>query len=391
MTSRARTVLCVAFAALSVTPVMAQAPASKNDYSKPETWLCRPGLADDACVVDLATTVVMADGRLTREAFAANPKAPIDCFYVYPTISMDPGANSDMTIGAEERAVIRAQFARFASVCRPFAPLYRQLTLTALRAATAGKPMASDRTLAYNDAADAWRTYLERDNGGRGVVLIGHSQGSGVLMQLIRQEIDGKPVQSRIVSALLLGANVAVPRGKDVGGAFQSMPLCRSASQVGCVITYVSFRSTIPPPPDSRFGRVQGEGLEAGCTNPAALGGGKGELHAYLSATGSSIVSMATQPVSWVTPAKVVDTPFVSVPGLLTAQCVANEKGSYLEVTVNGDPRDPRVDDIAGDVVTNGKAVPSWGLHLIDVNESFGNLIDIVRAQTKSYLAKPSR
>jgi len=393
MTSGTQTMLWVALAALSIAPVMAQAPAPapKNDYSKPETWLCRPGLTDDACAVDLTTTVVMADGRLTREAFSADPKAAIDCFYVYPTISMDQSANSDMTIGAEERAVIRAQLARFASVCRPFAPLYRQVTLTALRAATAGKPMASDRMLAYHDVADAWRTYLERDNGGRGVVLVGHSQGSGVLMQLIRDEIDGKPVQARIVSALLLGANVAVPRGKDVGGAFKSMPLCRSASQVGCVVTYVSFRSTVPPPSDSRFGRVQGEGMEAGCTNPAALAGGKGELHAYLSANGSSIVSPATKPVNWVTPSKPIDTPFVSVPGLLTAQCVSNEKGSYLEVTVNGDPKDPRADDIAGDVVVNGNVVPSWGLHLIDVNEAFGNLIDIVRTQTKSYLAKPSR
>ena len=181
--------------------------------------------------------------------------------------------------------------------------------------------------------------YLEHDNGGRGVVLVGHSQGSGVLMQLIREEIDGKPVQARIVSALLMGANVAVPRGKDVGGTFKSMPLCRTASQVGCIVTYVSFRSTTPPPPDSRFGRVAGEGLEAGCTNPAALAGGKGELHAYLSANGSSIVSTSTQPVNWVTPAKPIDTPFVSVPGLLTAQCVSNDKGSYLEVTVNGDPK----------------------------------------------------
>jgi hypothetical protein len=100
---------------------------------------------------------------------------------------------------------------------------------------------------------------------------------------------------------------------------------------------------------------------------------------------------MSTQPVNWVTPAKPIDTPLVSVPGLLSAQCVSNEKGSYLEITVNGDPKDPRVDDIVGDVVTNGKVVPSWGLHLIDVNEAFGNLLDIVRSQTKTYLAKPSR
>ena len=119
-------------------------------------------------------------------------------------------------------------------------------------------------------------------------MLIGHSQGSGVLTQLIRSEIDGKPVQPRIISALLLGTSLPVPKGKDVGGAFQHMPLCHSAAQTGCVIAYASFRSTIPPPENSRFGRVQGENMMAACANPAALGGGTGQLHAYLSSGGRS-------------------------------------------------------------------------------------------------------
>jgi hypothetical protein len=208
-----------------------------------------------------------------------------------------------------------------------------------------------------------------------------------VLTQLIRNEIDGKPVQSKIVSALLLGTSLAVPKGKDVGGAFQQMPLCHSATQTGCVIAYASFRSTVPPPANSRFGRVQGENMQAACVNPAALGGGSGELHAYLSASGRSIVGSAAEPRPWVTPARPIDTPYVSVPGLLTAQCVANDKGSYLEITVHGNPADPRTDDIAGDVLTNGEVNASWGLHLIDVNVAMGNLVDVVRQQGKAYLA----
>jgi hypothetical protein len=321
-----------------------------------------------------------------RDEVAAD--APIDCFYVYPTVSTDPTGNSDMTAGAEENGVVRAQLARFASQCRVYAPLYRQATLTALRAATTGSPMSVDRALGYNDVVDAWNHYLQRDNNGRGVVLIGHSQGSGVLTQLIRNEIDGKLVQSKIISALLLGTSLPVPKGKDVGGAFKSLPLCHSTAQTGCVITYASFRSTVPPPENSRFGRVQGAAdMQSACTNPAALGGGSGELHAYLSAAGRSIVGSAAEPRPWVTPPQAIDTPFVSVPGLLTAQCVSNDKGSYLEVTVHGNPSDPRTDDIAGDVMTNGAVNPSWGLHLIDVNLSMGNLVDIVREQGKTWLA----
>src|SRR5499427_7578278 len=217
------------------------APASpaRNDYAKGENWLCRPG-RKDACAVDLSTTIVTAEGKLSKETWTADPKAPIDCFYVYPTASTDAGGNSDMIAGPEENNVIRSQFARFGSKCRTFAPLYRQVTLTALRAAIAGRPMQVDRALGYNDVVDAWKYYLEHDNQGRGVVLIGHSQGSGVLTQLIRNEIDGKPVQERLISALLLGTSLPVPKGKDVGGAFKQIPLCHSDHQTGCVIAYAS-------------------------------------------------------------------------------------------------------------------------------------------------------
>jgi hypothetical protein len=85
-------------------------------------------------------------------------------------------------------------------------------------------------------------------------------------------------------------------------------------------------------------------------------------------------------------PEKPIDTPFVSVPGLLTAQCVSNDKGSYLEVTVQGDPSDPRTDDISGDVVRDGQVQANWGLHLIDVNVAMGNLIDVVRQQSNAYV-----
>jgi hypothetical protein len=182
---------------LSAGAAHAQAPA-KNDYAKPETWLCRPDKATgNACNVDLSSTVVKADGSETTEAYKADPKAAIDCFYVYPTVSNDPGVLSDMNAGPEEINVVKAQFARLGARCRLYAPLYRQFTLTALRARQAGKPLPPGPpagTTSYDDVLDSWNYYLQHDNAGRGVVLVGHSQGSGVLTQLIAKEIDGKPV-----------------------------------------------------------------------------------------------------------------------------------------------------------------------------------------------------
>ena len=91
------------------------------------------------------------------------------------------------------------------------------------------------------------------------------------------------------------------------------------------------------------------------------------------------------------TPAQPIKTTFVSVPGLLTAECVSNARGSYLAVTVHGNPADPRTDEIVGDVVANGQVQANWGLHLIDVQVAMGNLVDIVGQQSKAYLAKPKK
>ena len=375
-------------------PVLAQTAAPQtspvaaavtpNDYSRDASWLCRPG-RQDACSVDLTTTVVRADGTLTREPWTAATNAAIDCFYVYPTVSTDPTPMSDMAADDAERNVIRQQFARFGSVCRLFAPLYRQVTLAGLRTMLAGGGGGTSlsRGSPYDDVRDAWRYYMEHDNRGRGVVLVGHSQGSFILTELIRQEIEGKSAQSRLVSALLLGATLAVPRGKDVGGSFQHIPLCRSASQIGCVVTYVSFRSTVPPPANTRFGKVAGSEMVAACTNPAALNGGSGAARAYLDARGQLIVGQTQRP--WVVPERAIDTPWVSVPGLLTVGCASNEHATYLEVTVHGDASDPRTDDIAGDLVAGGQVLTDWGLHLIDVNLAMGNLVDIVTQQARAW------
>ena len=348
-------------------------------YDKPDAWLCRPARAD-ACVIDLSATVVQGNGSRNRQPWAPAKNPPIDCFYVYPTVSRDTSEHSDMAPGDEERDVVRQQFARFASTCRLFAPMYRQVTLRGLNRLLAGSAGggALSRGVGYDDLAAAWKHYLDNDNKGRGVVLIGHSQGAMLLDELIRREIDGKPIQAQIVSALLLGANIAVPKGKDVGGAFQSMPLCRREGQIGCVISFVSFRSTLPPSARSLFGRVSSEGMEAACTNPASLSGGTGVLQSYFSATGSVFEGTAAKPFPWIRDAAPIGTPFVNVPGLLTAECVSDANGSRLAVTVHPDPADPRADDIPGDIGRGTPAQAQWGLHLVDMSMSMGNLIDIV-------------
>ena len=65
-------------------------------YADPSHWLCRPD-TKDVCDQGLDSTQVDADGTLTVHPWTAASKPPIDCFYVYPTISATPGGNSDLS------------------------------------------------------------------------------------------------------------------------------------------------------------------------------------------------------------------------------------------------------------------------------------------------------
>ena len=127
--------------------------------------------------------------------------------------------------------------------------------------------------------------------------------------------------------------------------------------------------------------------MVAACSNPAALGGGSGELHAYLASAGQTIVG-TIPPKPWVVPEKPIETPWVSVPGLLTARCASNENATYLEVTVHPNPSGPRVNDITGDLMLDGQVQANWGLHLVDMNLTIGNLLDIVGQQATAFRSR---
>jgi pimeloyl-ACP methyl ester carboxylesterase len=380
--------LALLILSIAASDAFAQTTAASplTDYGKPQAWACRPD-RPGACDVDLSTTVLGRDGRSTIERARLNPKAPVDCFYVYPTVSTDTTTNSDLVPDAAERNVVRLQLARFGTQCRLFAPMYRQLTLAAMgRANAAGNESPDFLGLGYEDVRAAWRYYLAHDNGNRGIVLIGHSQGSSILTELIRREIEGTPMQSRIVSALLVGApgGILVPRGRDAGGTFARMPLCRAATQTGCVVAYSSFRATAPPAANTRFGLSADSTLVAACTNPAALGGGEAALNGYFDAAGETALPLGPSD-PWTVGGRPIATPMVRVVGLLKAQCRSNAFASYLEVSVERGPGSPASRDIQGDLAEG------LGLHLVDMEVAMGNLIDLVAQQTRSYLASTRR
>jgi Protein of unknown function (DUF3089) len=371
----------IAAALLLATPAAAQTSpepaAPAPDYRQDSAWLCLPG-RPDACARPLATTALNPNGYGSTGQVVPDKAAKIDCFYVYPTVSRDPGINSDLAPGLEENGTAMVQLARFGSVCRTYAPIYRQITSTGLARAFTGEDVRPYFGTAYADVLAAWKNFLATRNQGRRFVLIGHSQGSIHLLQLLQQEIEGKPIAKKMLSAILLGWAVEVPEGKLVGGSLKSTPLCTRVGQTGCVISYMSFRASAPPQAGAFLGRASKPGMTAACTNPAALRGGRAKLDSYWF-TGSSVAPGAT-PVTW-SSRGAPPTPFLRTEGLVAAECRHDGQSGYLAITEEADPKDARTDRIPGDVYIGGKLNPGWGLHLVDMNVGQGDLIGLVEAQ----------
>lgn len=350
-------------------------------------WLCLPSEAPNPCRDTLETTVYDESGgsRVENPALPDNPRA--DCFYVYPTVSEQPSRNANKEKDAQVRAIARYQASRFSQVCRVFAPVYRQVTLGGL---AAGGSVEGNQ-LAYGDVEEAWREYLAKHNRGRPFVLVGHSQGTRMLRQLVRREIDPHPaLRRRLLSGILLGLNVTVRRGQTAGGDFRNVPACTSEAQLGCVIAWSTFNED--PPDDARYGRVPAEdnsgfGFPVGpeyevlCTNPASLDANdRRPLTTYLRSEPYPGVIGLLLVQMYGGPPPSAPTAFVQPADRYTGRCEQRNGANVLMIEPIGNARR-----------LNPSPDASWGLHLADGNIALGELVRVTGEKIAAYRARRER
>jgi hypothetical protein len=371
----------VMLVAITVAAIWIGAGAAAS--SAKTVWLCKPGQRPDPCTPGLSTTVYSPTlQQLGVEQPQQDPHPAIDCFYVYPTVSGQSTGNSNLVVDPVERSIALYQTARYSQYCRVFAPMYRQVTLAGIGQ---GQPTSQPNpALALSDVESAFATYLQHYNHGRGFVLIGHSQGASVLRQLIQRKIDrDASVRKLLISAILMGGNVLVKRGKDVGGDFQHIPACRSATQLGCVIAFSTFDQPVPTPslfgrPDRAFGIKVPPDTVVLCTNPAALGGGSGLLDPIFPSQPfdpQSVLSIGIKLLGVTQPTP--PTVWSTEPGAYGASCSSANDANVLEISAVGGAKTP-----------TPSPTPAWGLHLVDANVALGNLIAIVKSEAAAFVAR---
>jgi hypothetical protein len=263
--------------------------------------------------------------------------------------------------------------------------MYRQLTLSSIASPPSEEELRAAARLAYRDVRDAFRLYLRRYNRGRGFVLIGHSQGTYMLTELIRRQVDRAPgVRERLVSALLLGGNVTTRKGRPAGGSFRNVPVCKRRSQTGCVIAFSTYNET--PPDNTRFGRPgsrvssafghpTGPRTEVICTNPASLRNRRAPLESLLRSEPYPGVLGALLVLMYGGPPPIALTPWIEPQDHYTGRCVHANGAHVLMLRPIGSARK-----------LNSSPDDTWGLHLADVNIGLGDLIDVVTAQTRAFV-----
>jgi hypothetical protein len=241
--------------------------------------------------------------------------------------------------------------------------MYKQVTLVGI--ADPSKVSKLNSGIAYSSARAAFDDYIKHDNHGRGFVLIGHSQGSFVLRQLISDEIDKRPaLRKRFVSAMLLGGNVTNKEYRHVGD-------CAKAGQTGCVVAWSMFHD--PPPAKSLFGRTTLKGQHVVCTSPSKLGSSAKLLPLQPSLAFPGTIGLGLQIFEAGQQPTGITTPWFALPGHYTATCARTSDGaSYLKV--DGSPQPTPTPDA------------TWGLHLGDMNLAMGNLVTIAARQIAAYV-----
>jgi len=207
------------------------AAPSAPDYANPNAWSALPSTADGA-------DTLVSDFQDNQQ------NAPADVFFVHPTTYLSPdswNAPLDDTAANEliENSVNVAQASVFNGCCRVYAPRYRQATFASFfPAAQSGGESgngAKAMNLAYGDVLQAFDHFLASHNNNRPFILAGHSQGSMHLQRLIRERISGTPLLTRLIAVYAVGANYVQ---EEIAEEFFDLPICKSATQTQCLITW---------------------------------------------------------------------------------------------------------------------------------------------------------
>ena len=169
--------------------------------------------------------------------FAGKPhKFNADIFWVYPTVYVSK-ENWNVSIDDKEtRDKAYEATLKFIGVFKDsaniYAPYYRQASGTVLTASEEQNHKALG--VAIDDACDAFNYYMLNVNKGKPFIIAGHSQGSNILIELMKKLFADQGLQKQLIAAYLIGWSVTENDLKS----YPFLKIADSDSKTGSIITY---------------------------------------------------------------------------------------------------------------------------------------------------------
>jgi hypothetical protein len=167
----------------------------------------------------------------------ANPDKPVDVFFVYPTIyPKKTPKNMDVfndELRSDVQGLLKAQAGAFSDSANLFAPYYRQVSFACLNPAE-DMTLNSYFRIGADDVHRAFDYYLNFLNEGRPFILASHSQGSVVMLDLLRSRFKDPKLREKLVAAYVIGYSVTAEDLKE----YPWIKTAQGARDTGVVISW---------------------------------------------------------------------------------------------------------------------------------------------------------
>ena len=129
--------------------------------------------------------------------FALGEDTGVDVFLICPTVDTRSERNSfDLNDKLKKRFLNALDMEKsiYAEAGRLYSPYYRQMSMNAYKLPEAERLEA--QAVAYGDVSAAFRWYLDHENGGRGLILAGFSQGAQMCLELLKEYYGGDSAEA---------------------------------------------------------------------------------------------------------------------------------------------------------------------------------------------------
>lgn len=167
--------------------------------------------------------------------FGEGEDTDADFFFLAPTVAT--GETYNMTL--DDPSVLSSFLAQtnvfrdiYGTNCRTYSPVYRQETTAVFNLPI--EEWEPYRDFAYQDVSAAFEYYLENENNGRPIVLMGFSQGAEMGILLMEEFFDDEQLSSQLVAAYFIGW----PITPEMVAEYPQLKMAQGEGDTGVIVAF---------------------------------------------------------------------------------------------------------------------------------------------------------